>query len=62
MAIGPYIGLTNADLQARFGLSFGGALPPADASSAPWLDGGVVGRPAAAPTSYPELVEVFNVG
>lgn len=62
VSIGPYVGLTNADLDARFGLSFGGALLPVDASNAAWLIGGVTGTPAPAPTAYPELVEVFNVG
>ncbi|MEM1415863.1 MAG: cadherin-like domain-containing protein [Myxococcota bacterium] len=57
-----YVGRTNAELQASEGLSFGGALPPADAVRAPWLVGGVVGSPAPAPTVFPPLFDMTNEG
>lgn len=53
-----FIGLTNQQLQDRYGTSFGGEITPADARSAPWLTGGVIGRPASPGQTNPPLYEM----
>lgn len=40
-----FVGLTNAELQAAFGVSFGGALAPDDASPLPGLENAMAGTP-----------------
>lgn len=57
-----FIGRTNRELQARFGLSFGGRLMPAAAARDPWIQGGRVG-PAPAPARVlPRLFDMTGEG
>ncbi|MEO0562823.1 MAG: hypothetical protein AAF125_11970, partial [Chloroflexota bacterium] len=52
-----YVGITNAELQQQFGMSFGGALLPADAAPAPGIVGGLVGTMTAQSGAIPEFFE-----
>ncbi|MEO0494472.1 MAG: G8 domain-containing protein [Actinomycetota bacterium] len=57
----PYVGLTNAQLQERTGLSLGGAVLPDSAREAAWLRGGLAGPMPPVPTTYPQMVDPFVV-
>ena len=57
-----YVGLTNQMLQEEFGLSFGGAVTPADAQQVAWVAGGRVGTAAPAASEYPELFDMTSGG
>ena len=57
-----YVGRTNQQLQASFGLSFGGGLPPPAATTDATIRGGLIGPPPPAATSFPPLVDMTNDG
>ena len=57
-----FVGLTNRQLQDRFGTSTGGAIIPADARSVAFLSGGVLGSPAPLATVFPPLYDMTNEG
>ena len=57
-----YVNKTNAQLQATYGLSWGGAVPPQDAQSVSWVHQGLVGSAMNAPTSLPPLWDMTNEG
>ncbi|MEM7532370.1 MAG: G8 domain-containing protein [Chloroflexota bacterium] len=49
-----YLDKTNQQLLTAYGLSFGGALLPGDATAVTGIVGGQVGTAASAPTTFPE--------
>ena len=59
---GSMIGLTNQQLVDRFGTSFGGAIIPADATTAEFLTGGVVGSVAAPAATSPPIYHPASEG
>ena len=59
---GEFIGLTNQQLQDRFGTSVGGAITPANARSESFISGGVIGTAAPEATVLPPLYDVVDDG
>ena len=57
-----YFNQTNRQLAERFGLSYGGAIPPADARPESFVVGGVVGSMAPAAVKFPLVLDMTNDG
>ena len=57
-----YVNKTNAQLQAAYGVSWGGTIPPQDAQSVAWVHQGLVGSAVEAPTNLPPLWDMTNEG
>ena len=57
-----FVGLTNQQLQDRYGTSFAGEITPEDAQSVSWLSGGVVGSLPSPGQTEPPLYDLRDGG
>ena len=57
-----FVGLTNQQLQNRYGTSFAGEITPDDAQAVSWLSGGVVGSLPSPGQTTPPLLDLRDGG